>query len=162
MLQQRYPQSDQNGIQSGPQKSPNPGCKKKLRIHVMVWTPECASSVVNTSKIDEIQVLFFASFWVSFWRCFGSPLGGQGHQKATSKKRPKKYAQNEATLVPKGTQNGPKTAKNEVLEASHFQGWFPSGFQTPQGSILERFWHHFGLMLCIFSNACWVVSACAC
>ena len=45
-------------------------------------TPECGQSAVNRSKIDEIQVL-------CFWRCFGSPNGGQRQQKASSKKRQK-------------------------------------------------------------------------
>ena len=69
-------------------------------------TLECGSSVINRSKINEFQFLVLAPFWVSCWRCFGSPNGGQGHQKATSKKHQKNNAQHEPKLVPKGAPNG--------------------------------------------------------
>ena len=47
----------------------------------------------NLSKIDPGGALGLI---------FGSPNGGQGHQKATSKKHQKHDAQNEPKLVPKG------------------------------------------------------------
>ena len=72
-------------------------------------TPECGQSVVDTTKIDEFQLWVLIHSWVSFWRCFGSPNGGQGHQKAISKKHQKRYAQNEPKLVPKGV---PKWSQN--------------------------------------------------
>lgn len=56
---------------------------KKMNIFS---TPECGQSVINRSNIDECQLLVLTPSLVSFWRCFGSPKGGQAHQKATSKK----------------------------------------------------------------------------
>ena len=64
-------------LKKGPRKVP------KMMI---LRTPQCDSSVVNKNKIDYFRVLVLGPFWVSFWRCFGSPNGCQGRQKATSKK----------------------------------------------------------------------------
>ena len=61
------------------------------------------------SKIIDFQVWVLAHFWVSFWRCFGSPNGGRGHQKATSEKHNKTNVKNEPKLVPKGV---PKWSQN--------------------------------------------------
>ena len=44
-------------------------------------TPECGSSVVNNNKIVVFYVFVLGPVWISFWRCFGSPNGGQKHQK---------------------------------------------------------------------------------
>ena len=59
----------------------------------------------------------------------------------------KNDAQNEAKLVPKGSQNG---VKHEVLEAPCFKGGSQVAIRPPHGSILERFWNHFGIMLVSF------------
>ena len=64
-------------------------CMQKTPNNYLFSTPECGSSVVNTSKINDFQVLVLVPFWVSFWRCFGSPNGGQGHQKTTTNKTSK-------------------------------------------------------------------------
>ena len=112
-------------------------------------TPECSQGVVNSCKIDDFQVLVLTLFWVSFWRCFGSPNGGQGHQKATSKKHVKK-------MVPKmspnwsqrGSQNGAKIVKNEVLEAPCFK----DGSQEASRPLRDRFWRGFGTHLGSFSS----------
>ena len=72
-------------------------------------TPECGqSAVVIGAKIYQFPPLVLTPFWVSFWRCFGNPNGGQGRQKATSKKHQKNDAQNEPNVVSKGV---PKWAK---------------------------------------------------
>ena len=65
---------------------------KKVPKMMIFWTPQCVSSMVNSSKINDFRVLVLGPFWVSFWRCFGSPNGGQSHQKATSKKHQKNDA----------------------------------------------------------------------
>ena len=110
-------------------------------------TIECGSSIVNTCKIDEFQLLVLVPFWVSFWMCFGSPIGGQGHQKATSKKRQKNDAQNDPKLVPKGVPKWSQNHQKWGLGSTLFQGWLPSGLQTPSridfGEVLGPFWDHF-------------------
>ena len=52
----------------------------------------------------------------------------------------------------RGSQNGAKIVKNEVLEASCFKGGSQEASRPPPGSILERFWDHFGTIFVSFSN----------
>ena len=146
----------QNGIQKPFQNR----VPKKCQTITIFSTPECGQSAVNTNKIDDFHVLILTPSWVSFWRCFGSPNGGQGHQKATSKKHQKNDAQNEPKLVPKGSQNGAKIVKNEVLEASCFKGGSQEASRPPPGSILERFWDHVGTIFVSFSNICLLIFVC--
>ena len=58
----------------------------------------------------------------------------------------------------KGFQNGPKIIKNEVLEAPC--GGSQVASRAPPGSILERFWDHFGTIFVNFSNICLMIFAC--
>ena len=129
-------QNHQNGLQKPSQN----GVPKKHQKMTIFRTPECGQSVVNNNKIVDFHVLILTPSWVSFWRCFGSPNGGQGHQKATSKKHQKNDAQNDPKLVPKGSQNGAKIGKNEVLEAPCFKG---GSQEASRASILEPPWDHF-------------------
>ena len=81
--------------------------------------------------------------------------------KAISKKHQKNDVQYEPKLVPKGSQNGAKIIKNEVLEVSCFKGapkWPPDAHP---GSILERFWDHFGAMFRSCLNHFLLIYACA-
>ena len=126
----------------------------------MFSTPECGQSVVNRSKIDEFQLLVLTPSWVSFWRCFGSPNGGQGHQKATSKNIKQMMPKMTPNWSQRGSQNGAKIIKNEVLEASCFKGGSQEASRPPPGSILERFWDHFGTIFVSFSSLCVVLLAC--
>ena len=48
-----------------------------------------------------------------------------------------------------GSQNGPKTVQNEVLEAYHFKAGSEVASRPPQGSVLERFGNNFGVMFCL-------------
>ena len=50
----------------------------------------------------------------------------------------------------RGSQNGAKIVKNEVLEASCFKDGSQVASRDPPGSILERFWDHFGTILVNF------------
>ena len=93
-------------------------------------TPECGQSVINRCKIDEFQLLVLTPSWVSFWMCFGSTNGGQGHQKATSKEH----------------------QQNEVLEAPCFKGGSQEASKAPPGSIWERFLDHLGTIFVSFSD----------
>ena len=52
----------------------------------------------------------------------------------------------------RGSQNGAKIVKNEVLEASYFKGGSQEASRPPPGSILERFWDHFGTIFVSFSD----------
>ena len=108
---------------------------------------EYGSCIVNSYKINEFQLLILTPFWVSFWRCFGSPNGGQGHQKATSKKHQKNDAQHDLKLVPKGVPKWSQNRQKWSLGSTLFQGWLPRGLQTPFridfGEVLRPFWYHF-------------------
>ena len=52
----------------------------------------------------------------------------------------------------RGSQNEAKIVKNEVLEASCFQGGSQVASRPPSGSILERFWDPFGNIFVSFSD----------
>ena len=62
-------------------------------------------------------------------------------------------------MSPKGSQYGAKIVKNEVLEAPCFKGGSQEASRAPPGSILERFWDHFGTMFVSFSNLFFVILA---
>ena len=160
-MQKLYPKSDQNGLQKGtPKQSQNhknglqkrsqKGGPKKHRKNTIFSTSECSQSVINTHQFDDFQVLVLTPFWVSFWRCFGSPNGGQGHLKAISKKHQKMMPKMTPNWSQRGSQNGAKIIKNEVLEASCFKDGSQVASRDPPGSILERFWDHFGTMFVNF------------
>ena len=123
-------------------------------------TLACGSSVVNTNKIYETQLLVLVPFWVSFWRCFGSPNGGQGNQKAISKKHQKIMPNMSPSWSQRGSQSGAKIIKHEVLEAPCFKGGSQVASRAPPGSILERFWDHFGICFVSFSDIVLVICAC--
>ena len=134
--------------QNGFQKPSQNRVPKKHQKKTIFSTPECSQSVVNNSKIVDFHVCVLTPFWVSFWRCFGSPNGGQSLQKGTSKKHQKNDAQNEPKLVPKGV---PKWSQHRhqkwCLGSTLFQGWLPRGLQSPSrinfGKVLVPFWDHF-------------------
>ena len=154
------PFGSQHGGQGHQKPSQNRGPKKHQTI-VIFSTPECGQSVVNRSNINDFKVLMLAPFWVSFWRYFGSPNGGQSHQKAISKKHQKNDAQNDLKLAPKGVSKWSQNRKkNEVLEAPCFKGRSQVASRATPGSILERFWDHFGTMFANFSNILLVIVAC--
>ena len=141
-------QNHQNGFQKASQN----GIPKKHPNIMIFSTLECDSSVVNTTKINDVQLLVLAPFWVSFWRCFGSSNGGQGHQKAPSKKHKKMMPKMTQNWSQRGSQNGAKIVKNDVLEAPCFKGGSQVASRPPPGSILERFWDDFGTIFVSFSN----------
>ena len=61
---------------------------------------------------------------------------------------------------PRGSQHGAKIVKNVVLEAPCFKGGSQEASRAHPGSILERFWNHFGTIFVIFSDICLVMFAC--
>ena len=52
--------------------------------HILIY-PTQQEGIKNfesiESKINDFECSVLGPFWVSFWRCFGSPNGGQEHQK---------------------------------------------------------------------------------
>ena len=73
--------------------------------------PKC----VRVTKIDDFRVLVLAPFWVSFWGRFGSPNGGQKHEKVVPKSHSKTGLKNDRFLVdfgvPLGTLLEPERGK---------------------------------------------------
>ena len=111
-------------------------------------TLQCGWSVVNISKIDDFQVFMLIPCWVSFWRCFGSPNGGQSHQKAISKKTPKKWC-------PTWAQTGPKGVPKMEPKSSKVRSWkhlvSRVAPKRPPEPLQDRFWRGFGTILEPFS-----------
>ena len=81
------------------------GPKKVLKIMIF-WTPQCGSSAVNNSKIDDFYVFVLGPFGVSFWGRFGSPNGGQKLQKVVPKSHSKTGLKNDRFLVDLGVPFG--------------------------------------------------------
>ena len=136
-------------------------------------TPECGQSM-NTIKINDFQVLVLAPFWVSSWKYFGSPNGGQGHQKATSTKAIKQIIpKTNPNWSQRGSQNGSKISSGrgalgifiEIPKAPRKIPKAPRKIprappsRAPPGSILERFWDHFGTIFVSFSDIVLVIFA---
>ena len=73
--------------------------------------PKC----VRVSKIDDLRVLVLVPFGVSFWGRFGSPNGGQKHEKVVPKSHSKTVLKNDRLLVdfgvPLGTLLEPERGK---------------------------------------------------
>ena len=75
-------------------------------------TPKCGSSVVNTIKIDDFQVLILTPFGSHF----GGVLGAQMEAKAIKKpfkKKSKNDVQNEPNMVPKSGPGGFQSVNNQ-------------------------------------------------
>ena len=93
-------------------------------------------------------------FWPPFGSHFGGVLGAQMEAKAIKKPSQKNIKKNMSKMTPnwsqRGSQNGAKIVKNEVLEASCFKDGSQVASRDPPGSILERFWDHFGTILVNF------------
>ena len=151
MVSKRDPKSEQKSSKWVPKTIHNKNTSNKLRKKTMFSTPEC-QSIINTDNNYDFQVLVLAPFWVSFWSCSGSPNGGKGRQKATSKKQQEHNVKNEPKLVSNGgSQNGAKIAKNEVLEAPCFKG----GSQEASRALQDRFWKGFGSIFVSSLIQCW-------
>ena len=97
------------GAQRGPKGSPK-WCKidkkevqkgylekgtKKAPKMTICMTFKCGQSIVNNGKIDDFRVLVLGPFGVSFWGRFGSPNGGQKHEKVVPKSHSKTGLKNE-------------------------------------------------------------------
>ena len=90
-------------------------------------------------------------FW--FWPPFGSHFWGVWEPKwrpRPSKSHPKKHfknIQNEPKVVPKGGPKMEPKSSKWCLGSTLFQGWLPSGLQSPSridfGEVLGPFWDHF-------------------
>ena len=96
--------------------------------------------------------------WHPFGSHFGGVLGAQMEAKAIKKPLQKNIKKMMPKMTPnwsqRGSQNGAKIIKNEVLEAPCFKGGSQVASRPPPGSILERFWDHFGTIFVSFSDIC--------
>ena len=94
--------------------------------------------------------------WHPFGSHFGGVLGAQMEAKAIKKPLQKNIKKMMPKMTPnwsqRGSQNGAKIIKNEVLEAPCFKGGSQVASRPPPGSILERFWDHFGTIFVSFSD----------
>ena len=94
--------------------------------------------------------------WTPFGSHFGGVLGAQMEAKAFKKALQKNIKKMMPKMSPnwsqRGSQNGAKIVKNEVLGAPSFKSGSQVAFRAPPGSILERFWDHFGTMFVDFST----------
>ena len=85
---------------------------KKVPKMMILWTPQCGSSVVNSSKIDDFQVLVLGPFWLPFSVLFGvqnrSKTTPRDHFKNSSKKSTKIDPQSGPKGVLKGSPNRQK------------------------------------------------------
>ena len=97
-------------------------------------------------------------FWFRppFGSHFGCVLGAQMEAKAFKKALQKNIKNMVPKMTPnwsqRGSQNGAKIVKNDVLEAPYFKGGSQEASRAPPGSILERFWDHFGTSFVSFSD----------
>ena len=107
---------------------------------------------------------FMFGFWLPFGSHFGGVLGAQMEAKAIKKPLQKNIKKMMPKMTPnwsqRGSQNGAKIVKNEVLEAPCFKGGSQVASRAPPGSILERFWDHFGTIFVSFSNIFVMFFAC--
>ena len=103
-------------------------------------------------------------FWPPFGSHFGNVLGAQMEAKAIKKPSQKHIKKMMPKMTPnwsqRGSQSGAKIIKNEVLEASRFEGGSQVASRAPPGSIWERFWDHVGTIFVNFLTYClWFLHA---
>ena len=95
---------------------------------------------------------FSFRFWPPFRFHFGGVLGGQMEAKAIKKPSQKNIKNMMPKMTPnwsqRGSQNGAKIVKNEVLEAPCFKGGSQVASRPPPG----WFWRGFGTILGPFSS----------
>ena len=101
-------------------------------------------------------MIFNVLFLTPLWSHFGSVLGAHMKAKAFKKALQKNIKKMMPKMTPnwsqRGSQNGAKIVKNEVLEAPCFKDGSQVASRAPPGSILERFWDHFGTIFVSFPN----------
>ena len=104
-------------------------------------------------------MIFMFWFWPPLGSHFGGVLGAQMEAKAFKKALQKNIKKMMPKMSPnwsqRGSQNGAKIVKNEVLEAPCFKGGSQVASRAPPGSILERFWNHFGTIFGSFLSYFW-------
>ena len=83
------------------------------------------------------------------------PNGGQGYQKALSKKHQTKWCPKWAQIGPKGGPKMEPNRQNEVFQVPCFKGGSQEASRAPPGSILKRFWDHFRTIFVSFSDIFW-------
>ena len=98
--------------------------------------------------------------WHPFGSHFGGVLGAQMEAKAIKKPHQKNIKKMMPKMTPNWSQHEAKIVKSEVLEAPCFKDGSQVASRPPPGSILERFWNHFGTIFVSFSKICLMIFAC--
>ena len=118
--------------------------------------------MAKVSYILAKTLIFRFWSWPPFGSHFGGVLGAQTEAKAIKKPSQKNIKKMIPKMTPnwsqRGSQNGAKIVKNEVLEAPCFKDGSQVASRAPPGSILERFWDHFGTIFVSFSDIFLVIS----
>ena len=78
------------------------------------------------------------------WSPSGAQIDENGAREPSQKNSKKMVPKMHPNWPPRASQNGAKTVKNEVLEASCFKVDSQVASRPRPGSVLERFGHHFG------------------
>ena len=152
-MQKRYPNSDQNGLQKGPQKwatISNMGSKRHPKMGFQKNIKKCwfsgPSNVAHVLQITAKSMKFKFWCWPPFGSHFGGVLGAQMEAKASKKvfqKNIKKRCPTWAKTGPQmGSQSGAKIVKNDVLGSPLHKGGSQVASRPPPSSILDRFWDH--------------------
>ena len=153
-------QNHQNGFQKPSQN----GVPKKHRKHDDFQHPHTPLDRALAAARARFSLFDKMCLWHPFGSHFGGVLGAQMEAKAIKKPLQKNIKKMMPKMSPnwsqRGSQNGAKIVKNEVLEAPCFKGGSQVASRAPPGSILERFWDHFGTILVSFSNMVLVMFVC--
>ena len=153
MVSKRDPKSELKSPKWAPKAIPKQGSKKtsKNRDFQHTHTPldrALAAARARFSLFDKMCL------WHPFGSHFVGVLGARMEAKAFKKPLQKNIKKMMPKMTPtwfqRGSQNGAKIVKNEVLEASCFKGGSQVASRAPPGSILERFWDHFGTIFISF------------
>ena len=96
-------------------------------------------------------MIFVFWFWPPLGAHFGGVLGAhmeaKAFKKVLQKNIKKNDAQNDPKLIPKGVPKWSQNRQKWGLGSTLFQGWLPSGLQTPSridfGEVLGPIWDHF-------------------
>ena len=152
-------QNHQNGLQKPSQN----GVPKKHRKHDDFQHPHTPLDRALAAARARFSLFDKMCLWHPFGFHFGGVLGAQMEAKAIKKPSQKNINKMMPKMNPdwsqRGSPNGAKIIKSEVLEAPCFKGGSQVASRPPPGSILERFWDHFGTTFVNMSNLCLMIFA---
>ena len=158
----RVPRSEPKSPKWAPKAISKEGSKKTSK-HDDFQHPQTPLDRALAAARARFSLFDKMCLWHPFGSHFGGVLGAQMEAKAIKKPLQKNIKKMMPKMTPKwsqrGSQNGAKIVKNEVLKASCFKGGSQVASRPPSGSILERFWDHFGPIFVMFFNICLMIFA---